>query len=381
MKTVIAHTTDIPTDMQMTDIPTELLAESRDEALYKSYFDAKKDSASLKRFLSSLNPTELIQKTLFIPDIPETTPEILPEEWFFGTNRRKNIVIRKHPDYTPVFYHCHEFLELFYVLEGQTEQVINGMEFHMKKGDICLIPPNVKHSISVFDSSIILNILIRQTTFEDIFSNFLRTENILSSFFLSNMYGTKAADYIIFHTGGESALSRHTTSATSTNTADTIRSLILGMYTENASPDSFSQDMLQADLHRLFIILVRKFSSSYELPPDVSKNTMLRFDIIRYIQENRFDISLSELADTFHFSTQYASKLIKQLTGRTFTEIVLHMRMERACSLLSDTKIPVGDIAFQTGYINPEHFIRTFKKKYGVTPGEYRHNTISIYQE
>lgn len=371
METIVSDTTNF----QTTDIPKELLAESRDEALYKAYFDAKKDSASLKHFLSTLNPTELIEKTLFIPDIPETTPDILPEEWFFGASRRKNIVIRKHPDYTPVFYHCHEFLELFYVLEGQTEQVINGMEFHMKKGDICLIPPNVKHSISVFDNSIILNILIRQTTFEDIFSNFLRTENILSSFFLSNMYGTKAADYIIFHTGTESAPSYSAPSSLAT--ADVIRGLILGMYTENASPDSFSQDMLQADLHRLFIILVRMFSSSYDLPPDVSKNTMLRFDIIRYIQENRFDISLSELADTFHFSTQYASKLIKQLTGRTFTEIVLHMRMERACSLLSDTKIPVGDIAWQTGYINPEHFIRTFKKKYGVTPGEYRHNTIS----
>ena len=354
--------------MLAADIPHELIDESRDEVLYKSYFAAKKDAFALKRFLSALNPTELIEKTLFIPDIPETTPEILPEEWFFGTSRRKNIVIRKHPDFTPVFYHCHEFLELFYVLEGQTEQVINGMRFHIKKGDICLIPPNVKHSISVFDSSIILNILIRQTTFEDIFSNFLRTENILSAFFLSNMYSSKAPDYIIFHTDPQNEPHKQTD--------DKVRKLILGMYEENMNPDSFSQDMLQAELHRLFIILLRQCSSSYELPPDVNKNTMLRFDIIRYIQENRFDISLYKLADTFHFTPQYASKLIKQLTGKTFTEIVLNMRMERACSLLSDTKIPVGDIAWQTGYINPEHFIRTFKKKYGVTPGEYRHNTI-----
>ena len=89
----------VTSDLNTTDIPKELLEISTDEALYKSYFDAKKDSASLKRFLSSLNPTELIQKTLFIPDIPETTPDILPEEWFFGASRRKNIVIRKHPDY------------------------------------------------------------------------------------------------------------------------------------------------------------------------------------------------------------------------------------------------------------------------------------------
>jgi len=360
--------------MTLGAIPQKLLEQSDDEILYKTYFEARKNPTALKGFLQNLNPKDLISKTIFIPDLPETTPDILPEEWFFGSNRRKNIVIRKHPDYTPVFYHCHEFLELFYVLEGQTEQVINGMEFHMKKGDICLIPPNVKHSISVFDSSIILNILIRQTTFEDIFSNFLRTENILSSFFLSNMYSTKAADYIIFHTA---PLRGQNTEGAYDRGIESIRSLILGMYKETTNTDSFSQDMLQADLHRLFIFLVRKFSSSYDLPPDVNKNTMLRFDIIRYIQENRFDISLDKIAEEFNFSPQYASKLIKQLTGKNFTEIVLHMRMEHACSLLSDTRIPVGDIASQTGYINPEHFIRTFKKKYGVTPGEYRHNTIS----
>ncbi len=343
-------------------IPYELTAESDDERFYKSYYNVKNSgsSAEFLHFLGTLDKDELISRKLFVPEVPETVPDVLPEEWFFGTDRKKNIVIRKHPDFTPVFYHSHEFLELFYVLEGQTNQVINGMEFLMKAGDICLIPPNVKHSISVFDSSIILNILIRQTTFEDIFINFLRSDNILSSFFLSNMYGSKASDYIIFRTKD------------SNDRGEKVRKTILQMYDENKRKDLFSQDMLQAELHMLFIMIVRSCAKNYDLPPNVNKENLLRFDIIRFIQDSGFDVTLEQTAGAFHLSTQYASKLIKQITGYTFTQIVLRMRMRRAKALLEDTGVPVSAVSVEIGYLNPEHFIRTFKRETGLTPGEYR---------
>ena len=46
--------------------------------------------------------------------------------------------------------------------------------------------------------------------------------------------------------------------------------------------------------------------------------------------------------------------------------------MQQACSLLKNTKIPIGDIAYEIGYLNPEHFIRIFKRKYNITPKEFR---------
>lgn len=347
----------------ISNIPEELVLQSSDEIFYEKYNQAKKSEKIFSAFINSLNKAEIISKLLFVPEIKESVPEILPEETFFGTDKKQTIVVRKHPTGTPVFYHSHEFLELFYVLKGHSDQVINGINFNMIQGDICIIPPNVKHSLSVFDQSIILNILIRKTTFENIFHNFLCTKNIFSAFILDNLYSTKASEYLIFHTKPQSQ----------------VENLILEMYNENKLHDAYSQDVMPILLHRLFVEILRTSENDYELPPNVNKDSLLRFELIQYIQDSYKEASLENLADDFKLTPQYASKLIKQLTGKTFSQILLNIRMQKACSLLQDTKIPVGDIAFEVGYANPEHFIRLFKREFSITPGEYRNrNCISV---
>ncbi|MBP3743213.1 MAG: helix-turn-helix domain-containing protein [Treponema sp.] len=337
-------------------IPQELISQSQEEYLYQEYHDAKKDPLKFSRFLKSLDKNKIVQNTYFIPEIKESVPEVLPESTFFGSDKKTTIVIRKHPKATPIFTHSHEFLEFFYVLKGKSDQKINEIDFKMNEGDLCLIPPNIRHSLSVFDDSIILNILVRRSTFEKIFHNFLCMDNILSSFILNNMYSKKAADYLIFHTYNNPE----------------IHNLIIEMYNESKNPDLYTQDLLQIYLHKLFILLLRNSKDNYDLPPDVNKDNLLRFDIIRYIQDSYKEISLENLAENFRLTPQYASKLIKQITGHTFSEIVLNIRMQQACSLLKNTKIPIGDIAYEIGYLNPEHFIRIFKRKYNITPKEFR---------
>lgn len=345
----------------ISNIPEELILQSSDETFYEKYNQAKKTKETFSAFIQSLNKDEIVSKLLFVPEIKESIPDVLPEETFFGLSKKQTIVIRKHPRGTPVFYHSHEFLELFYVLKGHSDQVINGIDFNMAQGDICIIPPNVKHSLSVFDDSIILNILVRKTTFENIFHNFLCTKNIFSAFILDNLYSTKASDYLIFHTKPQSQ----------------VQNLILELYKENNLQDFYSQDVMPILLHRLFVEILRTSEADYELPPNVNKDSLLRFELIQYIQDSYKEASLDNLAENFKLTPQYASKLIRQLTGKTFSQILLNIRMQRACTLLQDTKIPIGDIAFEIGYANPEHFIRLFKREFSITPGEYRNQNKS----
>ena len=81
---------------------------------------------------------------------------------------------------------------------------------------------------------------------------------------------------------------------------------------------------------------------------------------------------LEEIAEQFHFSKEYTSRLIKSSTGRTFTQIHRNIRMNKATTLLANTNITINSIAEEIGYLNPEHFNRTFKKVYGMSPGDYR---------
>jgi 2-isopropylmalate synthase len=91
-----------------------------------------------------------------------------------------------------------------------------------------------------------------------------------------------------------------------------------------------------------------------------------------YIQVNYQTVTLSDLAEEFHLSEPYVSKYIKEKSGKTFGDLVQNARMKKARTLLRNSSMTVENIAYAAGYQNVEHFNRQFKKKFGITPVEYR---------
>ncbi len=94
--------------------------------------------------------------------------------------------------------------------------------------------------------------------------------------------------------------------------------------------------------------------------------------IMEYIQNNYRTVTLGSLAREFHLSEPYISKYIKDKSGKTFVAQVARIRMKKARTLLRTSDLKVDEIADQTGYQNVEHFNRTFKKTFGMTPLQYR---------
>ena len=97
-------------------------------------------------------------------------------------------------------------------------------------------------------------------------------------------------------------------------------------------------------------------------------------EIMNYIQEHYLTVTLDELAEKQHLSKPYLSKYIKEKSGRTFGEIVKNVRMKKARTLLKNTSMTVESIADSVGYQNVEHFNRMFKKKYDMTPVQFRNS-------
>ena len=62
----------------------------------------------------------------------------------------------------------------------------------------------------------------------------------------------------------------------------------------------------------------------------------------------------------------------KEKSGKTFGELVKNVRMKKARTLLKGGNMTVETIAEKVGYQNVEHFTRLFKKKYGMTPVQFR---------
>lgn len=83
-------------------------------------------------------------------------------------------------------------------------------------------------------------------------------------------------------------------------------------------------------------------------------------------------LTLQYFADVLNVNKCYLSDLFRRETGTTITEYVTVRRIERASDLLLMTQQTVQMISEQVGILDVHYFNRLFKKKRGMTPGQYR---------
>ncbi|UOQ86783.1 helix-turn-helix domain-containing protein [Gracilibacillus salinarum] len=97
-------------------------------------------------------------------------------------------------------------------------------------------------------------------------------------------------------------------------------------------------------------------------------------DQVIHIIQTEFDqdLTLESVALRLHYNTSYLSSLFRKETNVSFSEYLSHYRLEMAKKLLEETSISIKDIAERLRYNNSQNFIRSFRKKIGVTPGKYR---------
>ena len=128
------------------------------------------------------------------------------------------------------------------------------------------------------------------------------------------------------------------------------------------------EDIIRASIHAL-VVAVNKLPqvAGNEGSKDERLTAMLNF-----IQNNYQTVTLESMAEQFHLSEPYISKYIKDKSGKTVGEHVAHTRMKRAKTLLKNGNMTVENISYAVGYQNVEHFNRTFKKTFEMTPLQYR---------
>lgn len=84
------------------------------------------------------------------------------------------------------------------------------------------------------------------------------------------------------------------------------------------------------------------------------------------------EISLEQIASNFNISISYASKIIKEETGDSFSNIIQSLRMNKFKELLVTTTLPIKDLVVEVGYYDVSNFTRKFRKEHELTPGQYR---------
>ncbi len=94
---------------------------------------------------------------------------------------------------------------------------------------------------------------------------------------------------------------------------------------------------------------------------------------LHYIQAHYAeDLSLEKIASVVFLNPAYFSLLFKQKTGQGYKDYVTSLRLEQAKTLLTNSELKLADIADRIGYNDVRHFTQMFRKKYDMTPTEYR---------
>lgn len=143
---------------------------------------------------------------------------------------------------------------------------------------------------------------------------------------------------------------------------------LLKLYKKNIDSPSLSQMYLLALLD-----MVAKIEDTGKSARPESRKDKIVKDIIEYIDQHYArTIHLDELERHFHLSKYYMIRVFKNITQSSITQYLQLRRVVEAQRMLMDSDKPVGEIGYDCGFQNEQHFYRVFKKIVNLTPAKYR---------
>jgi len=271
----------------------------------------------------------------------------------------QDISVRKHPRYFPEIKHSHMFIELAFILRGSCKQTFyldTSESVTMQEGMLCIIMPGIEHTVSVFDDSIVINVLIRASTMKHTLTELVADDHALFDFFRHMLYGNNTQNFMIVDT----------------KKSEAIRDLLLGMMIELCEEKLYSQKTTMLMLGLLFTYIQRDYSDSIRFSNHVFEGIGYIPQVLSYIHSNYREATAENIAEHFHLSRPYLSRIFKAYTNTTIVQALQQVRLERAGELLVKTQMSVQAISEAVGYNDATFFIRVFKRTYHTTPLQYR---------
>lgn len=141
-------------------------------------------------------------------------------------------------------------------------------------------------------------------------------------------------------------------------------------------PEHFSStsfDLTKSIVDLVAMALQASAPDAAEEPRRTFRSVLCR-SVLRYIEFNFADpaINPSSVATQFGISTRYLHKLLEE-QGETFGQIILAKRLDRCASeLRQGAHLTISEVAFRCGFNDMSYFSRAFRRRFGVTPRDYR---------
>ena len=127
-------------------------------------------------------------------------------------------------------------------------------------------------------------------------------------------------------------------------------------------------------------VLVSEVAGLVKDAPELgrSQDTVLWHSLCDYISAHWSDplLSRKQAAAFFNRHPNHISRFFHKHARQNFRAYLNEIRLKRSVQFLADTRYNVTDVTTLCGFTDLQYFIRCFRKRFGLTPGEYRKQRI-----
>ena len=121
----------------------------------------------------------------------------------------------------------------------------------------------------------------------------------------------------------------------------------------------------------------RSMTADMEVRQYMSKEDEIFKNVFSYIGDNLTEkLTVEEIAKHVYLSPTYLQSVFKENYGVPLAEYVRRQKLQKARELLYNTQKRISDIAYDCGFEHESSFIRSFKREFGMTPGEARRRAL-----
>lgn len=236
--------------------------------------------------------------------------------------------------------HFHDYFELELILNGHGRQMLNGLEYELKRGCVYFLAPADFHNIICEDQLELINLSFDESLPTSSFSEpFLRNRQSLCF----------CADETLL--------------------LKMMR--IIDLLKEELQDQSGASAGGISLLTEYLLYLLKKNAPSGQPLPDAETSfsqSALRHLYMHFCENP----SLEEVAQLCGYAPNYFGRRFLRATGKSYSDFLNTLKLNHAKLLLSSTKMTAAEIAFSCGFTSLSNFYRVFHANVGEKPLEYR---------
>jgi AraC family L-rhamnose operon transcriptional activator RhaR/AraC family L-rhamnose operon regulatory protein RhaS len=250
--------------------------------------------------------------------------------------------------------HYHSFNEMVVVAEGRAVHLINGRRHDLRAGDVFVINPGVEHGYEEFENFKYFDVLYDREELQ------LEREDLLD-----------IPGYEIFFIK-EPEVRREM------GIPPTLRLKPFDLETVCGELRRLAQELNEKKKGyaycslAILMGLTVHISRCYDI---VFSGNEILLAALNYLKDNLANkISLDHLAKISNMSRSNFVRQFRHFMGCSAMEYVIACRISEAKKMLTQSDLPIGEIACRCGFEDSNYFARCCKKQTGLTPSQIRHS-------